>query len=120
MAISEGLKRGTIEIMLLNLLQNEDMYGYQLCQQLEEKSRGLYILQEGSLYPPLYRMLDKGYISDRTERVGKRRTRVYYHLEPSGREYLEELKKEYFSLNQGVLFALGYGDLGEFLNDSKQ
>lgn len=114
--ISEGLKRGTIEIMLLTMLEKEDMYGYQLCQQIEQCSKGLYTLQEGSLYPSLYRLLDKGYICDRSERVGKRRTRVYYHLEPKGQAYLQEIKKEYFSLNRGVLFALGFSDLEDFLN----
>ena len=102
--------------MILTLLEREDMYGYQLCQCIEKNSKGFFILQEGSLYPPLYRMLDKGYISDRSELVGKRRTRVYYHIEPSGREYLQKIKEEYFSLNRGILFALGYGDLEEFLN----
>ncbi len=102
--------------MLLTMLEKEDMYGYQLCQQIEQSSNSLYILQEGSLYPSLYRLLDKGFISDRTEKVGKRRTRVYYHLEPQGKEYLQEIKKEYFSLNRGVLFALGFGDLEDFLN----
>lgn len=120
MGISEGLKRGTIEIMLLTLLQNEDMYGYQLCQELESRSHGLFILQEGSLYPPLYRMMDRGYISDQKELVGKRRVRVYYHIEQAGRDYLEEIKQEYFSLNRGVLFTLGFGDLEEFLNDNRK
>ena len=115
-AITEGLKRGTIEIMLLTMLEKEDMYGYQLCQQIEQSSQGLYVLQEGSLYPSLYRLLDKGCISDRTERVGKRRTRVYYHLEPRGKEYLAEIKKEYFSLNRGILLALGLPVPEEFLN----
>lgn len=120
MGISEGLKRGTIEIMLLTLLREKDMYGYQLCQELESRSRGLFILQEGSLYPPLYRMMDRGYISDRKELVGKRRVRVYYHIEQNGIDYLEEIKQEYFSLNRGVLFALGYGDLEEFLNGNRK
>ena len=117
MGISEGLKRGTIEIMLLTLLKDEDMYGYQLSQELSEKSHGLFVLPEGSLYPSLYRMLDRGYITDRKETVGKRRTRVYYHIEQAGIEYLEEIKKEYFSLNRGILFALGCGDLEDFINE---
>ncbi len=115
MGIVDGLKRGTVEIMLLTLLKKEDMYGYQLCQELERMSHGLYTLQEGSLYPPLYRMLDSGYISDRRELVGKRRTRVYYHLEKKGEQYLEEILEEYLQLNRGIFFALGYKDLGEFL-----
>ncbi len=119
MGISEGLKRGTIELVLLTLLKEKDMYGYEICQAFDNKSNGLFLVPEGSLYPVLYRLLDKGYISDRTEKVGKRRTRVYYHIEPSGTEYLKEIKQEYFSLNRGILFTLGAGDLEDFINDSK-
>ena len=60
MGITEGLKRGTVELMLLTLLKDEDMYGYQLSQELEIRSKGLFLLQEGSMYPTLYRMLEKG------------------------------------------------------------
>lgn len=106
MALSDGIKRGTVEILLLTLLQQEDMYGYQLAQTIAKESEGLYILQESSMYPTLYRLLDKKCISDREERVGKRRIRVYYHLEDYGKQYLEELKKEYFSITQGVFNIL--------------
>jgi PadR family transcriptional regulator PadR len=116
MSIEKGLKRGTIELVLLTLLQRKDMYGYEICQEFDSQSNGLFTVTEGSLYPVLYRLLDKGYISDRSEKVGKRRTRVYYHLEPAGQEYLSEIKKEYISLNRGILLALGYGDLEEFTN----
>ena len=94
MGITEGLKRGTVELMLLTLLKYEDMYGYQLSQELEIRSKGLFLLQEGSMYPTLYRMLEKGLVSDRIEKVGKRRTRVYYHIEPKGVEYLKTIKRE--------------------------
>lgn len=104
--IVEGLKRGTIEIMLLSMLKQRDMYGYDICREIEEKSCGLYIVTEGSLYPVLYRMLEKGYITDYSEKVGKRRTRVYYHLEDSGKTYLEQIKQEYFSLHSGIVKIL--------------
>ncbi|MBR5472877.1 MAG: PadR family transcriptional regulator [Clostridia bacterium] len=106
MGIAEGLKRGTIEIILLSLLSQKDMYGYDICREIEEKSNGLYVVTEGSLYPVLYRMLEKGYITDRSEKVGKRRTRVYYHIEQSGIDYLEEIKNEYFSLHNGIKLIL--------------
>ena len=51
MGITEGLKRGTVELMLLTLLKDEDMYGYQLSQELEIRSKGLFLLQEGSIPP---------------------------------------------------------------------
>lgn len=106
MGISENLKRGTVELLLLTLLSEEDMYGYQLSQTLAERSEGLFTLQEGSMYPTLYRLMEKELVSDRKELVGKRRTRVYYHLEPRGEAYLKEIRQEYFSLNQGVMNVL--------------
>ena len=118
MGITEGLKRGTVELMLLTLLKDEDMYGYQLSQELEIRSKGLFLLQEGSMYPTLYRMLEKGLVSDRIEKVGKRRTRVYYHIEPKGVEYFKTIKREYCSLNRGVLNVLGIAKLEELLDDN--
>lgn len=113
MGIAEGLKRGTIELILLSLLSKKDMYGYDICREIEEKSNGLYVVTEGSLYPVLYRMLEKGYITDRSEKVGKRRTRVYYHIEQSGLDYLHEIKREYFSLHNGIMLISGSIEEGE-------
>ena len=49
------LKKATIEMLLLNLLKEQDMYGYQLSQELKKRSSGLYTILEGSMYPILYR-----------------------------------------------------------------
>ena len=113
MGISEGLKRGTIELTLLSLLSQKDMYGYEICQQLKELTNGLYVVTEGSLYPVLYRLIEKGCISDRSEKVGKRRTRVYYHIEQQGLDYLHEIKSEYFSLHNGIMLILDNTKEGE-------
>ena len=96
------LKKGVLEILVLHLLSEQDMYGYQLSQELSNRSEGLYVMPEGSMYPTLYRMLDKGLISDHRVIVGKRRARVYYHLEPAGVEYLDKIRKEYFSMCEGI------------------
>ncbi len=93
-------------MLLLALLTEQDMYGYQLCQELEERSKGLFILQEGSMYPVLYRLTEKGLVSTRKELVGKRRTRVYYHIEPDGIAYMKENAKAYFSIHNGILEIL--------------
>lgn len=113
MALSEGIKRGTVELLILTLLQDQDMYGYQLSQELASRSKGLYTLQESSMYPTLYRLVEKGMISDRQEKVGKRRVRVYYHLEEVGKVYLETIRKEYCSICRGVLYILGIEDIKE-------
>ena len=117
MAISDNLKRGTVELSVLTLLQKGDMYGYEISQQLFEQSGELYQIQESSLYPSLYRLVEKGLISYRTEKVGKRRVRVYYHLETAGEEYLKELKREYISHTAGVLRILGVKDIKGTIND---
>jgi PadR family transcriptional regulator PadR len=102
MGIRENLKRGTVEMLILFLLSKRDMYGYELSKELSEKSGGLYEIQEGSMYPTLYRLIEKKYISDYKELIGKRRTRVYYHVEDLGLQYLKEIVQEYDSLNQGI------------------
>ena len=97
-----SFRRGIMSLVLLSLLHKEDMYGYQLVQETKNLSGGRILTQEGSLYPVLYKLQDKGYISDRKVQVGKRMTRVYYHLEPEGYAYLQTLKEEYNAIATGL------------------
>lgn len=113
MALSEGIKRGTFELMILTLLQDGDMYGYQITHELANRSHGMYSILEGSMYPTLYRLVNKRYLSDRHEKVGARRTWIYYHLEESGKAYLTELKKEYCGITLGIFNILGITDINE-------
>ena len=98
-----SFRRGVLSLVILGLLQKEDMYGYQLVQEAARQSGGQIITQEGSLYPVLYKLVDQGLITDRKVQVGKRMTRVYYHLEPAGAIRLQELTREYEEITQGVL-----------------
>ena len=97
-----SFRRGVMSLVILALLKQEDMYGYQLVQETLRRSGGRIATQEGSLYPVLYKLLDRGMISDRKVQVGKRMTRIYYHLEPAGEVRLEELKKEFEEITQGI------------------
>jgi PadR family transcriptional regulator PadR len=90
-----GLKKATIELILLKLLSESDMYGYQLSQEIKKRSSGIYTILEGSMYPILYRLTDKHYISDYEKKVGRRQLRVYYHLEDAGKDYLLTLMHDY-------------------------
>lgn len=106
MGISESLKKGTSELMVLYLLKEEDMYGYQLAQELKKRSDGYFVMPEGSLYPTLYRLIEKGVVEDRQEIVGKR-LRKYYHLKDEGHAYLDEIIKEYKAINVGIAKVIG-------------
>ena len=109
-------RRGIMSLVILSLLKSENMYGYQLCQEISRFSGGKLTIQEGSLYPILYRLQDQGLISEERVLVGKRKDadlttkhadplRNYYHLEPSGVERLREMTAEYEELTAGV-FAI--------------
>ena len=67
---------------------------------------GLYTILEGSMYPILYRLNDSGYISFFEKKVGRRQTRIYYHLEDNGLMYLDNLQtsfQQYVNLIQFLL-----------------
>ena len=94
--IKSNFKKGSVEMLLLHLLKTEgDCYGYQLSQLINQRSNGVLVIPEGSMYPTLYKLIDNNYITDYKKVVGKRMTRVYYHLEESGKERLNELVEDY-------------------------
>lgn len=113
MSISENLRRGSVDLIILTLLKREDMYGYQLVQEMENLSKGDYTLTESTLYPVLYRLEDRELISSRRELIGKRRVRVYYHIEPAGISYLEAIREEYLVTMRGIMNILNADEKGD-------
>ena len=107
--IQSNYRRGVAPLIILGLLRREDMYGYQLVQETEKTSGGRITTQEGSLYPVLYKLEDLGYVSSHRVTVGKRMTRVYYHLEPTGEALLKKLTQEYEMVTQGVFQIISGG-----------
>lgn len=97
-------------LLVLALLDKEDMYGYQLVQEISTASSGKIVTQEGSLYPVLYKLQDQKLISDNKKLVGKRKTRIYYHLEDAGKAQLQTLLQEYDTITQGVLQVIQRGE----------
>ena len=97
-----NIKHGTIELVLLLLLQTGQKYGYQLAQELTEFSDGDYELKEATMYPTLYRLTQNGYLKCEQVKVGVRRTRVYYEITEEGRVYLTKLKEEYDSITSAI------------------
>ena len=92
--IQENFRRVYIELLFLLLLTKEDMYGFQLSSELKKLSNEIFDLKQGSLYAPLYRLIDNGSISEKKVPRGKRQLLSYYHIEPEGYKYLDSLLKE--------------------------
>ena len=101
-SIRSGFQRGAMAMIILSLLKREDMYGYQLVQEIEKQSGGVLLTQEGSLYPVLYKLQDQGCISSNKVMVGKRLARLYYHIEDVGLQYLHDLTQDYEMVTQGI------------------
>lgn len=97
-----SFKMGTVEMIVLFLLSKRDLYGYELAMTIKDLSEGGFVVAESSLYPVLYKLVEKKYISDREEIVGKRRIRVYYHLEEAGRNRLADLIEDYRNTSAGI------------------
>lgn len=86
------LKKGVLEILVLKLLEREEKYGYQLIQELRDKSDEMFTLKEGTLYPILYRLEEEALIVGRwSEPKGKEVARKYYAVTREGRKILERL-----------------------------
>ena len=95
-------RKGLLPLIILCLLREEDMYGYQLVKTIAERSCGVITTQEGALYPILYSLSSAGYISEQSIKVHVRQIRVYYHLEPEGKEYLDQLLQEYYQVDNAM------------------
>jgi len=115
--IRDNFKKGTVELMILALLIEGDMYGYQLSQEIKHRSGGEIHVPEGAMYPTLYRLQEGGYISDYRILAGKRMTRVMYHLEDPGRDRLKLLWTEYQIFYQGLVRVVGPG-IGQLEGDA--
>ena len=113
MGTSLKKSRQNIEMILLRILMDGDYYGYQLAQLIHRYSKNLIGIQESSLYPVLYRLSEKGYVSDKKVRVKVRKQRVYYHIEPAGCEYYQTLLDEYNQLDNGIRNILNRSEIVE-------
>lgn len=112
--IQENFRRATAELVILHLLLEEDLYGYQLIQKIKSSSKGLFTLPEGTLYPVMYRLSSKGLISEYNRMVNKR-MRKYYHIEPEGLAYYKVMLDGYRSVTEGMSNILNSeaGDNGD-------
>ncbi|MEJ2247001.1 MAG: helix-turn-helix transcriptional regulator [Acidobacteriota bacterium] len=93
--LNRELRRGSIELIILKLLENQEMYGYQLVSIIEERAGGLFEVAEGTLYPVLYRLEDRGSIESYRDNPKRGVPRKYYRLTKRGKAYLQDLLEEW-------------------------
>jgi PadR family transcriptional regulator, regulatory protein PadR len=109
MALRDQIRKGSSEILILSLLAERPMYGYEMAQQLEERSGGYFEMKEGLLYPTLHRMQNDGWLSSSWQEVDGRQ-RKYYSLTQAGREVLRKQAAEWNTFFEKLQPLLKPGD----------
>jgi transcriptional regulator len=104
---SPELKKGSVELLILSLLEVEPRHGYELGKLIESRSGGRLQFQISSLYPVLCRMDDRGWIKGRwVERKGQRR-RKYYKITKRGQSTLAAKRATWLEFAESVNQVLG-------------
>lgn len=106
MGISRELLRGSTELLVLSLLEEEDLYGYMMIKKLTQKSENIFKLQEGTLYPILHALEEKGYITSYWDETGSKKKK-YYTITKKGKKQLVEKKQEWKTYTYGVCQVIG-------------
>ena len=88
MAPKRDLIKGSANSLLLCLLEEKPMYGYQIVKELEARSQGYFIFKEGTLYPALYRLEKSGLITGKWQILPNGQQRRYYYITERGQQVL--------------------------------
>lgn len=108
MKIDKALMSGSTTMLLLTLLSEKDMYGYEMIETLKNRSQNVFELKAGTLYPLLHALEDKRYLAVyEKEAAGK--TRKYYSITKEGRNILSEKKEEWRTYTAAVTQVLSMG-----------
>ena len=90
MSYGRELLKGSTESLLLCMISNQAMYGYQIIKDLEKRSNGYFLFKEGTLYPALHRLERSGMLKSTWEKLPGGQVRKYYQLTEKGRKALDE------------------------------
>lgn len=89
------LVKGSTSLLVLQLLQERDMYGYELVKEMDRRSNHSFQMKEGTLYPALHKMEKQGYIECYWKHQEKGPARKYYRITSEGTEMLAEKTSEW-------------------------
>jgi len=99
--------KGTLEMIVLELLQQEPMHGWGITELIERRSDGLLSVNQGSLYPALYRLVARGWVTSEWRITENNRKARYYALTRGGRQQLAAERAQWEKLSRGVDLILG-------------
>ncbi len=97
---------GALEMMVLQSLQRQPMHGYALVQHIQQRSRELLQVEEGSLYPALQRLLKAGLVKAAWEISATNRKVRTYRITPAGVKHLEHEVSRFERMLEGIALVL--------------
>jgi PadR family transcriptional regulator, regulatory protein PadR len=105
-AVPPDLLPGTLDLLILRILQSDSMHGYGLAQRLKMLSRDVLQVGESSLYPALQRLLLNGYVDAEWGPSENNRKARYYTLTKAGRKHLAAEQREFEELVAAIRLVL--------------
>ena len=114
MASEKNLLSGNTTMLILKLLGERDMYGYQIIEELARRSDDTFRLKTGTLYPILHGLENDGMVSSYDEQADSARLRKYYHLTEKGHGLLERKRLEWAAYADAVNDVMEGGALCAF------
>ncbi len=101
------LLQGTLDLLILKSLQNEPMHGFGISLRIRQMSKEMLTIEQGSLYPALYRLEDRGWIKAEWGVSENNRKAKFYSLTASGRKQLQAEQRSWAKLSTAINFVLG-------------
>jgi len=98
--------QGTLEMLVLRTLQEAPMHGWGIAQRVQQMSRGVFLVQQGSLYPALVRMKRRGWITSTWQASENNRRARYYEITLAGLRQLEVERAEWERTSTAVNWVL--------------
>lgn len=105
MATDTSLFSGSMTMLVLKLLEEKDMYGYEMIDALAQKSNNVFEMRAGTLYPLLRNLVNQKCLTSYEEEVNGK-LRKYYSLTVIGKKLLEEKEKTWREYSDAVLAVL--------------
>lgn len=114
MGIDKSLLAGSTALLVLRLLEEEDLYGYQMIERLRERSDDTFAFKAGTLYPLLHTLESQGSVQSYECTSADNRARKYYHLTEEGKARLAEKTEEWKRFSGAVNHVLKGGESHAF------
>jgi PadR family transcriptional regulator, regulatory protein PadR len=104
------IPQGTLDMLILQILSREPAHGYGIAQRLEQISRSVVQINQGSLYPALHRLEQRGWLKAEWRQSETGREAKFYSLTRSGRKQLKAEKESWIRLTGAVQLVFGEGN----------